>query len=145
MADQGYRSEPGKQTVKLRLLHLWDLAIRQELTGAAIPLVLLGLALAFFHRGFFSTYNNQSLLTQSAIFTIVGLSQLAVLSIGQMNLALPAIAASSGMSLAYLIKSENWSFLPATFAALVLGIAMGLLQGVSVSYTHLTLPTKRIV
>jgi ribose transport system permease protein len=137
MGDQGHQNGLSKRIIETRLLHVWDLVIRQELTSAALPLILLGLALAIFHRGFFSAYNNQSLLTQSAIFTIVGLSQLAVLSIGQMNLALPAISVSSGMLLAYLVKSENWSFLPATLTALALGIIMGLLQGVLIAFAKL--------
>ena len=111
--------------------------LEKESLGVAVPLVALLAALWATHRGFYSAYNLQSIAATSAIFAVVGLSQLAVLAIGQLNLALPAISVSCGMLLAYLSTTLGLSVVGSIVVVLVLGVLMGAIQGIPIGYAAL--------
>jgi len=111
-----------------------DFVVRQEAIGVAVPLMVLLAVLWFTRPGFFSTFSVEATAAQAGIYVVVGLSQLSVLSIGQMNLALPAISVSSAMVLAYLSQSVKIPFVIAVLATLLVGAIMGALQGILVAY-----------
>ncbi len=111
--------------------------LEKESLGVALPLAAVLAALWVTHPGFYSAYNLQSIAATAAIFAVVGLSQLAVLAIGQLNLALPAISVSCGMLLAYLSTALGFSVLGSIAIALLLGVLMGAIQGLLIGYAAL--------
>lgn len=111
-----------------------DFGLRRESLGVAVLLGALLVALGVSHPGFYSTYNLQSIAADAAIFAVVGFSQLAVLSIGQLNLAVPAIAVSVGMLLAYLGNIRGFWIVAAVLVVVTVGTAMGAVQGFPIAY-----------
>jgi len=100
--------------------------IREELLGIIIALTLIILVLVFFAEGFASSYNLNALSKTIAIIIVVGLSQLAVLSIGHLNLALGSMGCVTGMFTGFLL--QEYSNLP-LFIILLMGLLMGALTG----------------
>lgn len=97
-----------------------------ELAGIVIVLALIILLLVVFAQGFASFYNLNALSRTIAIIIVVGLSQLAVLSIGHLNLALGAMGCVSGMFTGFLL--QEYANLP-IFVILLLGLLIGALAG----------------
>ncbi|WP_406290297.1 ABC transporter permease [Embleya sp. NBC_00896] len=98
-------------------------------TAQRLGLVLVGAALVvLFGSARASFYDQQltifPLLRDIAVFTVVGLSQLATMSIGHMNLAVGRMAAFSAMFMG--IAYQQWH-LP-----LYAGLAVGLLAGAAI-------------
>jgi ribose transport system permease protein len=108
--------------------------VRQDSLGVVVPLLALVVFLGVTQANFFSAYNVQSITARAAIFLVVGLSQLSVLAIGQLNLALPATSVTAGMLLAYLTNTLKMPLAPALALTLALGVAMGALQGALIAY-----------
>jgi ribose transport system permease protein len=112
-------------------------ALRVELLGVIVPLLLLAAVLAVVTPNFYSAYTMRSIATQAGIFTVVGLAQLTAISIGQMNLALPAMSVSAGMLFGYVIKDAEAPFLVAALLAISCGMMLGAMQGALIGYLHL--------
>src|SRR5271170_1731163 len=80
------------------------LLLRSELVGILAPVVVVAGAMSFAFPGFASAFNVEALLATIAVGSVVGLAQVAVLAVGQFNLALPAIGAFTGMAVGWLLQ-----------------------------------------
>ncbi len=96
-----------------------------DLIGILMILAFIISLLAFFGEGFLSSYNLENLSKTIAVTIIVGLSQLAVLSIGHLNLALGAMGCLAGMLTGFLLQAYQ---LPLVLI-IVLGLSVGALAG----------------
>jgi len=74
------------------------------------------------------------MLTSIAIFTVVGLSQMVVLSVGQMNLAVGGMAAVGAMVAGIAFQDGDAPLLLGLALGLVAGGAVGMLCGVIIAY-----------
>jgi ribose transport system permease protein len=111
-----------------------DIILKPSLVSVALPLALLIITLAVLRPGFYSPYTVQSLLVQAGIFTVVGLAQLAVISVGHMNLALPAMSAFSAMTAGYLMVQLGLPAFVAILGAIATGLVLGVVQGVLIAF-----------
>jgi ribose transport system permease protein len=64
-----------------------------------------------------------------SVFVVVGLAQLAVLSLGHMNLAVPRMAAISAFAMGWCYEHFNLPLWPGMLVGLVVGAAVGALAG----------------
>ncbi len=96
---------------------------------ALIILVLVGVIGAAKPNAFNGAFVVAPLLTSIAIFTIVGLAQMMVLSIGQMNIAVGNMAAFGAMFTGMAFDLWNMPFIVGLIAGLVAGAAIGGLTG----------------
>jgi ribose transport system permease protein len=85
-----------------------------------------------------------------AVPMMIGLSQMVVLSIGQMNLSVGVLTGFCAMAAAWLMIDAGWPAPIAIIAALVLGAVVGLVNGLLVVYTRInafivTLATSTII
>jgi ribose transport system permease protein len=74
------------------------------------------------------------MLTSIAIFTVVGLAQMVVLSVGQMNLAVGGMAAIGAMGSAIVFQAFDVPLIVGIAVGLVVGGAVGALCGVLIAY-----------
>jgi ribose transport system permease protein len=130
----GTPESPGPATDPRRRLTVLDLVLKPNLVSVALPLVILAVALAIIRPGFYSGYTIHSLLVQAGIFTAVGLAQLAVIAVGHMNLALPAMSACSGMVAGFVMIQLGMPAPVAIGLALLAGLALGALQGAIIAF-----------
>lgn len=89
-----------------------------------IVLIVWG-TFAWLTQGFLSNFNLFTLSRETAIFVMIGLSQMVVLGVGQMNLAVGAIGVMSAMCTG--AAMEALGFPPPI--AVALGLALGVLTG----------------
>jgi ribose transport system permease protein len=103
----------------------------------AITLVSI-IVIGALHPGFLSPYNVQVLLLALAVNTLIALSQMVIIAIGQMNLAVGAIGGLAAISFAGMM--EVWG-LPAPLAgvlAICLGVAAGMLNGALITWSGIS-------
>lgn len=111
--------------------------ISGELIGISVVLVLIFLLLVFWAEGFTSFYNINNLLKTVAILILVGLSQLAVLSIGHLNLALGSMGCLTGMFTGFLLENYNLPMLFIVLTSLLVGVLIGFIQGAFIVKTKI--------
>jgi ribose transport system permease protein len=100
-----------------------------DLIGILIILAVIITLLGFFGEGFLSSYNLENLSKTIAVTIIVGLSQLAVLSIGHLNLALGAMGCLAGMFTGFLLQSYQLPLVLLILLGLSAGALAGFIQG----------------
>jgi ribose transport system permease protein len=76
-----------------------------DLIGISVAVIVIFVFLAIWAEGFASPYNMNSLLKTISITILVGLSQLVVLSIGNLNLALGSMGCLTGMFTGFLLET----------------------------------------
>lgn len=99
--------------------------LQADLSSVIVPIIVIFAILAATSEGFLSSYNMYSIFQSVPIFVIVGLAQMVVLSLGQMNLAVGSIGVLS--SVVFGIAMQQWG-LPA-FVCIILACAAGFFQG----------------
>lgn len=107
--------------------------LQADLSSVIVPIIVIFTILAATSEGFLSSYNMYSVFQSVPIFVIVGLAQMVVLSLGQMNLAVGSIGVLS--SVVFGFAMQNWG-LPAAvciMAACGAGLIQGLLQGILIT------------
>lgn len=107
--------------------------LRTDLTSVIFPIFILFAALSLTSPGFLSEYNMYSNLQSIPVYAIVGLAQMAVLSLGQMNLAVGSIGCLSGIILGMCLQVYGIPLLPAIAIGLGGGMLLGLIQGVLIA------------
>jgi len=100
-----------------------------EVIGILAPVVIVAVAMTIFFPGFGSPFNIDALLATIAVTSLVGLSQLSVLAVGQFNLALPAMGAFTGMVLGWLLQIGGVAWPLAVLVTLAFSLALGAAQG----------------
>ncbi|NEU30197.1 ABC transporter permease [bacterium LRH843] len=108
---------------------------KRELAGVILPVIIISLVLNFVTEGFLTPFNLDSLARTVAITSIVGLSQLLTLSIGQFNLALGAMGATTGMLLGFLLEAQGVPVMLAILIGLAAGSILGMVQGILIVKT----------
>jgi ribose transport system permease protein len=97
--------------------------------GLFIILIVLWSVFGAIDQGFLGSFNTFTLGRDVAIFTVIGLAQMVVLSTGGMNLAVGAIGGVSAITLGWLMQSVGLATIPAIGIALVAGTLLGWLNG----------------
>jgi ribose transport system ATP-binding protein len=100
--------------------------------------VLLGIVLGAVTRSFGTTYNVYAILQTAALDAVIGLSQMVVLAVGDLSLAVGGLAALSTVTVGYLFEVQHWPAALCVLAGLVLGAAGGLANGMIISRTRLS-------
>lgn len=101
--------------------------LRADWMGPLIVAVLAAVLIGSFSPAFLSSFNIQVLLLAIAVNTMIAFSQMVIIAIGQMNLAVGAIGGLAAVCFAGMM--EVWG-LPAPLAA-VLALAIGLVAGLA--------------
>src|SRR5581483_4071236 len=122
-------SGPGKERGADSRGGLRRAVVGSEVIGILAPVVPVAAAMTILFPGFASPFNVDALLATLAVTSLVGLAQLAVLAVGQFNLALPAMGAFTGMVLGWMLQIGGVNWLPAVAIALAFSLALGVAQG----------------
>lgn len=107
--------------------------VSSDLFGISVPIVLLAVMMSMQYPGFASAFNVEALLATIAVTSMVGLAQVSVLSVGQFNLALPAMGAFTGMVLGWLLQAVGLGWVLSVILALAFSMFLGFVQGVVIS------------
>jgi ribose transport system permease protein len=109
--------------------------LRADWFGPLAIIVAASLVITFFDPSFLSPFNIQILLLATSINVVVAMSQMIIIAIGQMNLAIGAIGGLAAVCFAGMM--QVWSFPPALAAlvALAIGAAAGLVNGAIIART----------
>jgi ribose transport system permease protein len=87
---------------------------------------------------FLSAYNIQILLLAVAANTVIAISQMVIIAVGQMNLAIGAIGGLAAICFAGMMEVWGLSPLAAALCALGIGIAAGLANGYLIARTGIS-------
>lgn len=108
-----------------------------DLASVIVPLVVLAVALSVTTSGFLSAYNIYSNFQLIAIFVVVGLAQMSVLALGQMNLAVGSIGCLSTFAFGYAMQDMKAPLIVVILITLLFGVAQGAFQGLLVTRTRI--------
>ncbi|MDC9823068.1 ABC transporter permease [Devosia sp. ZB163] len=103
--------------------------------GLLVILVVMWVVLSSIAPGFLSRFNLNSLGRSVAIDIVIGFAQMVVLATGGMNLAVGAIGICSVMAFGYLLQVLGLPIPVAIAATLLMGAAMGWLNGIAIVRT----------
>jgi ribose transport system permease protein len=95
--------------------------------------VLAGIVVSFFNKQFGTVFNLYTILQTTAIYAVIGLSQMVVLAVADMSLALGGIAGLVTIVVGGLYEVQHWPIGAAIAAGLVLGLVCGLLNGIIIA------------
>ena len=107
--------------------------LQADLSSVVLPIIVIFGILAFTSEGFLSTYNMYSIFQSVPIFVIVGLAQMTVLALGQMNLAVGSIGVLSSVVFGFAMQSWGMPAIFCIILACVAGVIQGILQGLLVT------------
>jgi len=120
--------------------------IRNDLASISAILIIMLVIVISMSQPARLGYSMTSLTKDIAIFTIVGLAQMATLAVGQFNLAVGAIGGVTGMICGYLINMPTtgdmsvekyvqaevglaWPWIAGLLVAMLVGLILGFIQG----------------
>ena len=128
-------SEPKAESssVVLNLLR----KIFSQVPGPLIGLVVLFIGLSFASPFFLTSNNLLNILTQISAIGIMAVGALLVVLIGGIDLSVGSVLALSMMSMAWLYKFSPLPFEATIIAGLLVGAALGAINGVLVAYGKL--------
>jgi len=112
--------------------------LRQDWIGLLAVVVVGSLAIAAVRPAFLSSYNIQILLAAVSINLVIALSQMIIIAIGQMNLAVGAIGGLSAIFFAGVMQFTPLPVPVAILAGLGVGLAAGLANGMLVARTGIS-------
>ena len=120
-------TEPKKQN---RLLS----ALVSRSTVLTLAALLLILYFQYRSNGLFITSTNASLLLrQTAVVAIVAAGMTMLIIMGQIDLSVGSAAFLAGLTVAH-FQVEGWGLIPSILTAVVVGIVLGLIQGVVITW-----------
>lgn len=109
-----------------------------NIVGPMAMIIALMIGMAIFERRFFEFANLMIILQDAAIYMVLGMAMTIVITGKGIDLSIGAVAALSAVVMAMLIKDSGWGAYPAMGAALVVGLACGLVNGLVI--TRLNVP-----
>lgn len=118
-------------TDRARLISLWDRF------GLLAVVLASWLFFGVFAAGFTSDFNVFAVGRSVSIWIVVGLAQMVVLAIGQMNISIGAIGGVSAMFLGWLLQSWGIPWVIAVPAAVLGGFGLGVINGVVIVKTRI--------
>jgi ribose transport system permease protein len=92
-----------------------------------------GICLALLNSNFGSNYNLFTIFQTMAVYAVIGLSQMVVLSIGEMSLAVGGIGGVVTIVVGYLFQVQHWPASAAIVMGLLAGCLCGLLNGIVIA------------
>ena len=107
--------------------------LQADLSSVVLPILLISIVLSFTNEGFLSSYNMYSVFQSVPIFVVVGLAQMSVLSLGQMNLAVGSIGVLSSVVFGYCMQMMGLPIIVCIVAACLAGTLQGLIQGLMIT------------
>jgi D-xylose transport system permease protein len=113
----------------------WDVFIRRMKAGelgsipVAVGLVVIWVVFQLLNSRFLSAENLSNLVQQMSAVGIISIGIVLVLLLGEIDLSVGSVSGLTSAILAVLNVSHGWATVPAILAALVVGCAIGLLQG----------------
>ena len=110
---------------------------RSNSFGLAIAIAVFVLAFHLLAHGFTSRVNVYSITRSIGIDGVIGLAMMAVLVTGGLNLALGAIGVCSAMGVGWALQDVGLPVAPAILLGLLLGAALGAINGLIVVTTRL--------
>lgn len=105
------------------------------LLAATVAAVIV---LSFTTRQFATPFNIYTILQTTAIYAVIGLSQMLVLAVADMSLAVGGIAGLVTITVGGLYEAQHWPLGAAIAAGLVLGLVCGLVNGVIIAKMDLS-------
>lgn len=115
----------------MRVINPW---LRQQ---PWIPLLVVAIAwsaaLSFLNGQFFTSFNIFVVLSNAALLSVIGFSQLVVLSVGEFSLAVGGIGELAGVTIGVLFATSGVPMVLALVAGLAIGAACGFINGVLVA------------
>jgi len=116
-------------------LRLW---LGADWFGPLAIILAASIGITIFDPSFLSPFNLQILMLATAVNVVVAMSQMIIIAVGQMNLAIGAIGGLAAISFAGLM--QVWSVPPAlaAAAALAIGVTAGLLNGALIASTGIS-------
>jgi len=109
--------------------------LRADWFGPFAIVVAASLVITFFDRAFLSPFNIQILLLATSVNVVVAMSQMVIIAIGQMNLAIGAIGGLAAVCFAGMMQVWLLPAPLAALAALAIGAAAGLVNGAIIART----------
>ncbi len=106
-------------------------------TGPFVALIVLSVVLSFASPTFLTWTNIFNIGQQSAILAVIAIGGTAVIILGGIDLSVGAVLGLSGAVLGYLFVNSHINVWLASLAALVVGLAAGLLNGVMIEFGRL--------
>jgi ribose/xylose/arabinose/galactoside ABC-type transport system permease subunit len=113
-------------------------ALRVPWVPLLVASVVAGIILALTTREFSSSFNIYTILQIAAVDAVVGLSQMIVLAIGDMSLAVGGMAGLVTVVVGYLYQVQHWPVGLAVLAGLVAGPVFGLINGLIIARSGLS-------
>jgi ribose transport system permease protein len=112
--------------------------VRTDWFGPLAIIVLASAVVSVFDPSFLSPFNIQILMLAVAVNCVIAMSQMIIVGIGQMNLAIGAIGGLAAIAFAGMMQIWGLPPLLAASAALALGVAAGLANGLLISATGIS-------
>ena len=109
--------------------------LRADWFGPLAIIVAASLVITVFDPAFLSPFNIQILLLATSVNVVVAMSQMVIIAIGQMNLAIGAIGGLAAVCFAGLMQVWSLPAPLAALAALAIGAAAGLVNGAIIART----------
>lgn len=109
--------------------------LRADWFGPFAIVVAASLVITVFDRAFLSPFNIQILLLATSVNVVVAMSQMVIIAIGQMNLAIGAIGGLAAVCFAGMMQVWLLPAPLAALAALAIGAAAGLVNGAIIART----------
>jgi D-xylose transport system permease protein len=123
------------------LTRIGALKVPTEQLRAYTMLFALAAIWAYFHYatgGIFLTPRNMSiLLQQMAVTGVLAVGMLMVIVSGNIDLSVGSVVGLTGGVAAMLLVWQGWGLVPALLAAIVLGVAIGAVQGALIAYINI--------
>jgi ribose transport system permease protein len=99
---------------------------------------IAGIVLGFATRQFGTAFNIYTILQTAAIYAAIGLSQMVVLAVADMSLAVGGIAGLVTIAVGGLYAAQHWPIGAAVAAGMALGLACGLVNGLIIAGMNLS-------
>ena len=109
--------------------------LRADWFGPLAIIVAASLVITVFDPAFLSPFNIQILLLATSVNVVVAMSQMVIIAVGQMNLAIGAIGGLAAVCFAGLMQVWSLPAPLAALAALAIGAAAGLVNGAIIART----------
>lgn len=112
--------------------------LRTDWFGPLVIIIVATAVMSAFDPSFLSPFNIQILLLATAVNCVIAMSQMVIIAIGQMNLAIGAIGGLAAISFAGMMQVWGAPPLLAAAAALAIGALAGLANGFLIARTGIS-------
>lgn len=122
---------PSKNAGRMSALPWYERYI--NIIGPLAMIIALALGMAISEPRYFELENLMIIMQDAAIYMVLGMAMTIVITGKGIDLSIGAVAALSAVIMAMLIKDASWGVYPAMGAALVVGLACGMVNGLVIT------------